>query len=95
MKIIRPSVCLGLGSLLLAVACGKTDGKAEPKEQVVAPAKPASLEEKVEAKTELLAVGATAPDFTVQDHNGNTVSLAGLKGKPVVLYWYPKDETPG
>lgn len=42
-----------------------------------------------------LAVGTNAPAFTVKDTNGNTVSLADYKGKTVVLYFYPKDDTPG
>jgi thioredoxin-dependent peroxiredoxin len=42
-----------------------------------------------------LAVGNEAPNFTVKDTNGNTVSLSDFKGKTVVLYFYPKDDTPG
>jgi thioredoxin-dependent peroxiredoxin len=42
-----------------------------------------------------LSVGETAPNFTVKDTNGNTVSLSDYTGKPVVLYFYPKDDTPG
>lgn len=42
-----------------------------------------------------LSVGDTAPDFTVKDTNGNTVSLSDYAGKMVVLYFYPKDDTPG
>ncbi|NWF61606.1 MAG: peroxiredoxin [Fischerella sp.] len=42
-----------------------------------------------------LAVGTDAPTFTVKDTNGNTVSLSDFKGKTVVLYFYPKDDTPG
>lgn len=42
-----------------------------------------------------LAVGNDAPNFTVKDTNGNTVSLSDFKGKTVVLYFYPKDDTPG
>lgn len=42
-----------------------------------------------------LTVGTKAPDFTVKDTNGNTVSLSDFKGKTVVLYFYPKDDTPG
>jgi thioredoxin-dependent peroxiredoxin len=42
-----------------------------------------------------LTVGAHAPDFNVKDTNGNTVTLAGLAGKKVVMYFYPKDDTPG
>ena len=40
-------------------------------------------------------VGAKAPEFSLQSDSGETVTLAGLKGKPVVLYFYPKDDTPG
>jgi len=39
--------------------------------------------------------GSAAPDFTSVAHDGSTVSLASLKGRPVVLYFYPKDDTPG
>lgn len=42
-----------------------------------------------------LQEGAAAPVFTATDQLGNTVSLADLKGKKVVLYFYPKDDTPG
>ncbi|MFB6275440.1 MAG: peroxiredoxin [Halothece sp.] len=42
-----------------------------------------------------LAVGTKAPEFTTKDSEGNTVSLSDFKGKTVVLYFYPKDDTPG
>ncbi|KRH95500.1 peroxiredoxin [Cylindrospermopsis sp. CR12] len=42
-----------------------------------------------------LSVGTTAPAFTTKDTNGNTVSLSDFAGKTVVLYFYPKDDTPG
>ena len=42
-----------------------------------------------------LAVGTIAPDFTTVDDEGNKVSLSDFKGKVVVLYFYPKDDTPG
>lgn len=42
-----------------------------------------------------LAAGAKAPDFTAKDDAGNTVSLSDFKGKTIVLYFYPKDDTPG
>jgi thioredoxin-dependent peroxiredoxin len=42
-----------------------------------------------------LTVGTAAPGFNVKDTNGNTVTLASLTGKKVVLYFYPKDDTPG
>ena len=43
----------------------------------------------------MVAEGKPAPDFTLSDQDGNTVTLSGLKGSPVVLYFYPKDDTPG
>ncbi|HIK45974.1 MAG TPA: thioredoxin-dependent thiol peroxidase [Leptolyngbyaceae cyanobacterium M65_K2018_010] len=42
-----------------------------------------------------LAVGDPAPDFSLPDAEGNTYSLSSLKGKRVVLYFYPRDNTPG
>lgn len=42
-----------------------------------------------------LQAGDKAPDFTVNDQDGNPVKLSDLKGKKVVLYFYPKDMTPG
>lgn len=42
-----------------------------------------------------LAIGTDAPTFTAKDTNGNTVSLSDFAGKTVVLYFYPKDDTPG
>jgi len=38
--------------------------------------------------------GEKAPDFTAKDQNGNTVSLSDFKGKNVILYFYPQDNTP-
>ena len=42
-----------------------------------------------------LKEGDNAPDFTAKDQNGKTVSLSDFKGKTVILYFYPKDDTPG
>jgi thioredoxin-dependent peroxiredoxin len=42
-----------------------------------------------------LQEGDKAPDFTAKDQNGKTVSLSDFKGKTVILYFYPKDDTPG
>lgn len=47
-------------------------------------------------KVELsLKEGDKAPDFSVLDNSGARVSLKDFKGKPIVLYFYPKDDTPG
>jgi thioredoxin-dependent peroxiredoxin len=43
----------------------------------------------------LLAPGAAAPAVTFPLHTGESISLASLRGKPVVVYFYPKDDTPG
>ncbi|RZL29021.1 MAG: thioredoxin-dependent thiol peroxidase [Pedobacter sp.] len=43
----------------------------------------------------ILKEGDKAPAFTSKDQNGNSVSLSEFKGKKVVLYFYPKDSTPG
>lgn len=43
----------------------------------------------------LLNVGDTAPDFTVKDHHGKDVSLSDYRGKTVILWFYPKADTPG
>lgn len=43
----------------------------------------------------MIEAGQPAPDFTLPDQRGKPVTLSKLKGKPVVLYFYPKDDTPG
>lgn len=43
----------------------------------------------------MLTEGQRAPDFTLPDEDGNPVSLKDYGGKKVILYFYPKDETPG
>jgi peroxiredoxin Q/BCP len=43
----------------------------------------------------MLSTGDPAPDFTLSDADGNPVSLSDFKGQKVVLYFYPKDDTPG
>ena len=43
----------------------------------------------------MLEAGMKAPDFTLFDQNGNSVSLSDFLGKRIVLYFYPRDNTPG
>ena len=43
----------------------------------------------------MLEIGMKAPDFTLKNKNGNDFTLSSLLGKKVVLYFYPKDNTPG
>jgi peroxiredoxin Q/BCP len=42
-----------------------------------------------------LQIGDAAPEFSLPDQNGNTVNLADFRGQRVVIYFYPKDDTPG
>jgi thioredoxin-dependent peroxiredoxin len=46
-------------------------------------------------RSDPLAVGQPAPDFTLTDHQGRIVHLAELRGRNVVLLFYPHDHTPG
>ena len=43
----------------------------------------------------MVSEGKPAPDFELVDDSGETVTLSSFRGKPVVLYFYPKDDTPG
>jgi peroxiredoxin Q/BCP len=43
----------------------------------------------------MITEGAEAPDFELRSDDGSTVRLSDLRGRPVVLYFYPKDDTPG
>jgi peroxiredoxin Q/BCP len=43
----------------------------------------------------MINIGTQVPDFTVSDHNGNSVSLSDFKGKKVAVFFYPKASTPG
>lgn len=43
----------------------------------------------------MLKIGDKAPEFTLKDKNQNDISLSDFKGKKIVLYFYPKDNTPG
>jgi peroxiredoxin Q/BCP len=59
------------------------------------PTPPAPPAQTPPAAPDLLPVGSPAPTFTAVAHDGSKVDLAKLKGKDVVLYFYPKDDTPG
>jgi len=49
----------------------------------------------IQQESKMLDVGSKAPEFTVKDHLGRSVSLKGFAGKRVVLWFYPKADTPG
>jgi peroxiredoxin Q/BCP len=100
-----------LAVALLAPACNKTEENVSPQPEppsaepaqpdpAAAAAKPAEPTAVVpegaeQAVASPLAEGQEAPDFTAPAHDGSTVELSKLRGKPVVLYFYPKDDTPG
>ena len=53
------------------------------------------LESRRRGEARMLEPGTQAPDFTVQDHTGQTRRLSDYRGKTVVLWFYPKADTPG
>src|SRR5438309_2818145 len=69
-----------LALVLLAAACSKNEAQPAPTTTTTSGD---------------LTVGKTAPDFSAKAHDGLDVKISAMKGKPVVLYFYPKDETPG
>lgn len=78
---MRTALSIALISLSSALACERADR--------AAPAPP------VASASSLLQAGAEAPDLVATAHTGERVSLRELRGKTVVLYFYPKDDTPG
>lgn len=70
----------------------KTAAKAGTEPKAKNPTKKAAA---AAAAAALPGVGERAPDFALPADDGSKISLAGLKGQKVVLYFYPKDDTPG
>ncbi|HSC86697.1 MAG TPA: peroxiredoxin [Polyangiaceae bacterium] len=85
-RVLPRAILASLGPLLtLGVAgCSKKESFSEPPAKSAAP-----------AREKPLAVGDPAPDFEAVAHDGSHVRLRDLRGKAVVLYFYPKDGTPG
>jgi peroxiredoxin Q/BCP len=81
--------CILLAALVV-VACSKSTS---PTGSTATSATPVTSS--VVAPSEDLAVGKPAPAFSVIAADGTAIDSATLKGKPIVLYFYPKDETPG
>jgi len=81
---LRPE--LALCAALLAFPSCKAESERPAESQASSAAESAPVE---------LSVGERAPKVTLSLQNGKTLSFADLKGKPVVLYFYPKDDTPG
>ncbi len=72
----------------------KTQTKAKPKAKPKTKTKP-KVKAKAKSRPKGASPGAKAPDFRLRDGNGKMHRLASYQGKKVVLYFYPKDDTPG
>jgi peroxiredoxin Q/BCP len=91
MRSLASTVVVSLSlSLGLTVACSRQSSPPAPGSATTV----ASGTSATGATTEV-TVGQPPPDFTAKDQNGVELKLSALKGKPVVIYFYPKDETPG
>lgn len=95
------SILLTLTTALALVACGKesattTTSSSPPTAATNPPSTAAATGATTQAATTTeLTEGKPAPALKAKAHDGSSVDLAALKGKPVVVYFYPKDETPG
>ena len=76
------------------VPCGSKDS-ARTKQGKLAPTPHAKRSQQMPASTNLPEIGKTAPAFSGTTENGEKIRLSQHKGKNVVLYFYPKDNTPG
>lgn len=89
MTLLRPNLALLLQRLtIVAVAAATTNLCFLPRASGADAAGPPS-------PSPLLEVGSLAPDFSATAHDGRKIVLSKLRGRPVVLYFYPKDDTPG
>jgi peroxiredoxin Q/BCP len=96
MKMRSPSRALLALASAVAGSAALLPGAGCKEESHAAVAIPQPVEKAREpAEGKLLPVGAEAPDFETTAHDGTLLKLADLRGAPVVLYFYPKDETPG
>lgn len=79
-------------SLFFTFGCGRESAPPQPTSVTTATTPIAATGS---AASDEIAVGKVAPDFATKDQDGKDIKLSALKGKPVVIYFYPKDETPG
>jgi peroxiredoxin Q/BCP len=83
---VRTTLVISILALAVAASCRKAEQpSAGAAKTAPGPANPSSL----------LQMGAPIPDVSAEAHTGERVRLADLKGKPVVVYFYPKDDTRG
>jgi peroxiredoxin Q/BCP len=90
MKRLMKRLSRVLGACFLV--CSACDKGAAPSP---ASSAPQTAQAPAESARKLLAPGAAAPDLVMRAHTGETVQLSKLRGQPVVVYFYPKDDTPG
>lgn len=98
MAISTPCVTRVLASaaFFALVGCNKSDDARQPAPAPTTSAPNSGTESAAQAEPDgLLHAGDAAPEFTTTSHSGEKVSTDSLKGKVVVLYFYPKDNTPG
>ena len=87
------TVTTALLFLILITGCGS--GEAHPQKHAGTRASAESSNAQLPARSDLLAVGDVAPDFTAMDNNGKPVKLKDLRARgPVVMIFYPKDDSP-
>lgn len=84
LKLLARQLAAALPFALLMAGCSRAT-----------PTEPAPVAAEVASPGAPLAAGAPAPDVTFALHTGEKLTLASLRGKPVVVYFYPKDDTPG
>ena len=100
-KVLRISRLGSLAASLLVGACNREAPAATSSAPAALPAASAASVTAAPAPTSaaatssLLAVGAQVPDVSATAQDGKVVNLRALKGKPLVVYFYPKDDTPG
>ncbi len=98
---VQPSRCFA-ASLLLLAHCGRPDAAA-PSNAAARPSTPsaapaaaaAAIRVDSPARQELIENGAPAPRFRAVAHNGAVIESNGARSRPLVVYFYPRDETPG
>jgi thioredoxin-dependent peroxiredoxin len=89
-SVMNERFALALLLLTLSFAGCKTTA-----EQHASPSASPAVAAKGSAEQELLGPGKPAPEITGVAHNGESVKLSAFRGRPVIVYFYPKDDTPG
>ena len=82
-----------LSLCLIVLGCSKEAPRTDPSAAATPSARTTTASAAVTGGE--VTVGKPPPDFSTKDHNGADLKLSALKGTPVVVYFYPKDETPG